>query len=178
MPSWTSLPSTRSRLSGGFWSPNSMICHSSGVSRRADALISSSLARVVFPAPGRPTIRYTIAGPKTGSVVSGCWCGYMRRLLRDRQGPGNAEWPPGIEAGGAEPRSYLRDCPSAVSGNGGDESRRHQHTCRQLYRGDPYQDGVFVTSAACRGYCVVIIGLDNLAADPRYVPHNQTPQDA
>jgi hypothetical protein len=38
------------------------------------------------------------------------------------------------EAGGAEPRNLPTDCPSAVSENGGDESRTHKHTCPQLYR--------------------------------------------
>ena len=37
------------------------------------------------------------------------------------------------EAGGAEPRNLPTDCPSAVSENGRDESRTHQHTYRQLY---------------------------------------------
>ena len=38
------------------------------------------------------------------------------------------------EAGGAEPRDLPTDRPSAVSENGRDESRTHQHTCPQLYR--------------------------------------------
>src|SRR5688572_31621380 len=37
------------------------------------------------------------------------------------------------EAGGAEPRNVPTNCPSAVSENGGDESRTHQHTCARLY---------------------------------------------
>ncbi len=38
------------------------------------------------------------------------------------------------EAGGAEPRTLLTDCPGAVSEDGRDESRTHQHTCPELYR--------------------------------------------
>jgi hypothetical protein len=38
------------------------------------------------------------------------------------------------EADGAEPRDLPTDCPSAVSENGRDESRTHQHTCQRPYR--------------------------------------------
>jgi len=57
----------------------------------------------------------------------------MRRLLRDA-GAGQRELVARQEAGGAEPRTLLTDCPGAVSEDGRDESRTHQHTCPELYR--------------------------------------------
>lgn len=65
IPTSISLPSIRSRWSArsfdrhrvGLSPSNSVICQSSGVSLSADSLPSSSFARVVFPAPGRPTMR-------------------------------------------------------------------------------------------------------------------------
>ena len=57
------------------------------------------------------------------------------------------------EADGAEPRDLPTDCPSAVSENGRDESRTHQHTCPQLYRwmvGSPVQPSENIRYAAIR----------------------------
>lgn len=39
------------------------------------------------------------------------------------------------EASGADPEYLPTDRPSAVSGNGGDESRLRKRTCRQRYQG-------------------------------------------
>ena len=56
-----SRPSSTKRLPSAIDSPNSGIIHSSGVSRSARCAAASSLARVVFPAPGSPTIRSIVA---------------------------------------------------------------------------------------------------------------------
>lgn len=54
-----------SSCSWGAWksSPKRNRCHSSGVNRMAPVSRSSSLARVVFPEPGRPTIKNSVACP-------------------------------------------------------------------------------------------------------------------
>jgi hypothetical protein len=63
-----SRPSSTKRLPSAIESPNSGIIHSSGVSRSARFAVASSLARVVFPAPGSPAIRTKVAA--RGSCVT------------------------------------------------------------------------------------------------------------
>ncbi len=58
-----SRPSSTSRLPSASDSPNSGIIHASGLSRSARCSAASFLARVVFPAPGSPTMRNSSLGP-------------------------------------------------------------------------------------------------------------------
>src|SRR5262249_198910 len=53
-------------------SPNSGIIHSSGVNRSARCCAASSFARVVFPAPGSPTIRNSMGSARCGAMT---WVG-------------------------------------------------------------------------------------------------------
>jgi len=54
-------PSSTSRLPTGCGSPNNGIIHASGVNRSAACSSARSMALIVLPAPGRPTIRNKVA---------------------------------------------------------------------------------------------------------------------
>jgi hypothetical protein len=64
-PSQSSRPSSTSRFPAACGSPNSGIIHSSGVSRSALCSLASCRALVVFPAPGRPTVRNNVVTPRS-----------------------------------------------------------------------------------------------------------------
>jgi hypothetical protein len=66
--------------------PNSATCQSSGVSRSARCAAASSLARVVFPAPGSPTIRQDDPAAQEYAVAAGGTLIRRYALALPRQG--------------------------------------------------------------------------------------------
>src|ERR671921_1844550 len=65
-----SRPSRMSRFPSAIPEPNSGAIPSSGVSRRAPLARSSWRARVVFPPPGKPTVRCSVGLELMGSIVA------------------------------------------------------------------------------------------------------------